>query len=123
MAYLHPDILDNGLSALAGSNRVLHICSAEPTTYAEASSTYTLGNKSAPSIGSPGDRTPNGRKVTVGAISDGAVTGTNTATWFALVDTGTSRLLYARALASSQGVTSGNTFSLTAHDIGIPAPA
>ena len=46
-----------------------------------ATSTLTLGNKvSGFSIAAPADRTPNGRKVTVAAFSDGNVTATGTVT-------------------------------------------
>lgn len=116
-------ILDNGLAALtAGGNR-LDICSQEPATYTEATSTYTLGNKTSLSVGSPTDRSPNGRKVVVAAITDGSVTGTGTASHFGIVDTVNSRLHVTNSLASSQAVTSGNTFTTTAIDVGIPDAA
>lgn len=123
MAYLNDRVLDNGLTVLDTEATRLDICSQEPTTYAEATSTYTLGNKTSLSIGAPADRTPSGRKVTVAAISDGTVTGTGTATHWAIVDTGNSRLLATGALSASQSVTSGNTFTLTSFDLGIPDAA
>lgn len=61
--------------------------------------------------------------MTVDAISDGSVTATGTAGFFALTDDSASKLLAAGPLASTQGVTSGNTFSLTAFDIELPDPA
>jgi len=118
--YLHDDVLDNGLSSIPTVVEYLYICSAMPTTYAEAQATYALGNKAAPSIGAVGDRTGGGRKVTVAAISDGAVTADGTAGYYALTDNSLSKLIAAGALASSQGVSNGNTFTLTAFDIGIP---
>jgi hypothetical protein len=48
------------------------------------------------------------------------VTATGTATHFAITDTVNSRLLATGALTASQGVTSGNSFTLTTFDIGIP---
>lgn len=123
MSYLNDRVLDNGLTVLDTEANRLDICSAEPTTYAQATSTYTLGNKTSLSVGAPGDRSPSGRKVTVAAITDGTVTGTNTATHWAITDTGNSRLLAAGALSASQAVTSGNTFTLAAFDVGIPDPA
>ena len=71
----------------------------------------------------PADASPNGRKVTLAAITGESVTGTGTATHYAITDTGNSRLLATGALSASQAVTSGNTFSLTASDIRIPDPA
>lgn len=113
----------DGTLAKVGEATRLDICSAEPTTYVAATSTNSLGNKTAISIGTPADRTPNGRKVTVAAITDGTVTTTGTVTHWALVDVANSRLLAAGALADSQAVTSGNTFTLEAFDIGIPDAA
>ncbi len=123
MAYLNDRVLDLGLNVLTTEANRLDICSAEPTTYAQATSTYSLGNKTSPSISSPTARTPSGRKVTVAAITDGTVTGTAEGLYYAIVDTVNSRLLAANALAAGQVVTSGNTFTLTAFDIGIPGPA
>lgn len=123
MAFINDRVFDNGLTVLDTEANRLDITSQEATTYTEATSTYTLGNKTALSIGAPADRTPNGREVTVAAISDGSVTGTNTATHWAIVDTGNSRLLATGALASSQAVTTGNTFTLGAFAIGIPDAA
>lgn len=121
MAFLNNLVLDNGLSVITSGAQKLHICSSEPTTYAGVAS-VTLGNKANPSVSSPTARSPSGRKVVVSAITDGAVTATGTATAWAIVDDTNSRLLAAGALAGSQAVTSGNTFTLTSFDIGIPAP-
>lgn len=120
MAYLNDRVLDLGLTVLDTEANRLDICSQEPASYAEATSTYTLGNKTSPTVGAPADRSPDGRKVTVSAISDGTVTGTDDATHWALTDTSNSRLLATGALSASQAVTSGNTFTLGAFDIGIP---
>ena len=122
MAYLNNNVLDSGLSWLQTNGTRLDICSSEPTTYAEATTTYTLGNKTSLSIGSPEARSPSGRKVAVPAITDGTVTGTNTANYYAITN-GSNTLCAAGALDTSQGVTDGNTFTLTTFDIGIPGPA
>lgn len=123
MAFINDRVFDNGLTVLDTEANRLDICSQEPVTYTEATSTYTLGNKTSLSVGAPADRAPSGRKVTVAAITDGSVTGTGTATHWAIVDTGNSRLLATGALAASQVVTNGNTFALAAFDIGIPDAA
>ena len=121
MAYLNTLVLDNGLSVLTSNADRLDICVTEPTTYAEATSTYTLGN-SAVMVGSPEARGGGGRKVVVGAIAAGNVTATDTAAYWALTD-GTSVLYAVGSLSAPQTVTSGNTFTLTAIDIGIPGLA
>ena len=126
MAFLDSAVLDSGLSQLTGIiSPVLHICHTAPTTRANTL-TASVGNKTGPTIGSPGARTPTGRKVTVSAITDGSVTATSTgssddAQYWAIID-GT-KLWAAGDLAAGQLVTSGNVFTLTAFDIGIPAPA
>ena len=121
MPYLNDRVYDNGLTVLDTEANVLHICTQEPTDYTGATATYTKGNKTALSIGAPAAGSPNGRQVTVASISDGSVTGTGTVTHWAIVDTANSRLLATGALAASQAVTSGNTFTLAAFTIRIPA--
>lgn len=122
MAYLNDRVLDNGLSALSSEANELHICSQLPATYAEATDTHSLGDKENPTVGSPAAGSPDGRQVTVSAVTDGSVSDTGTATHWALVDTGNNRLLAAAALDSSQSVTDGNPFTLTSFTIRIPAP-
>jgi hypothetical protein len=123
MATLNDRVLDNGLTVLDTEASRVDICSQEPTSYSEATSTYTLGNETSISISAPADASPNGRKVTLAAVSGAVVTGTGTATHYAISDTSNSRLLATGSLSASQVVTSGNTFSLTASDIRIPDPA
>ena len=77
---LYDRVLDNGLTVLDTEANRLDICKTMPTTYAEATSTYTLGNKLNPSIGAPAVASPNGRKVTVAQITDGSVTATSRST-------------------------------------------
>jgi len=120
-ATLHNDVFDNGLAPLATIVENLYICSAQPTTFAEASSTYKLGTKATPTISAPADHT-SGRKVTVSAITDGTVSANGTAAWFALTDDSASKLLVAQELNATQVVTSGNTFTLTAIIVAIPDP-
>jgi len=123
MASIADRVLDNGLSTLSSEANRVDITSAESTTFAEATSSQTLGNKTSISISAPADRTGGGRKVTLSAISDGTVTGTGSATHYAISDTTNSRLLVTGSLTASQSVTSGNTFSLETLDIGIPDPS
>lgn len=123
MPTLADRVFDNGLTVLDTEANRLDICSLEPTTYTSATSTHSLGNKTSLSIGAPADRTGGGRRVTVAAITDGAVTVTGTATHYAIVDTVNSRLLATGSLSASQAVTASNTFTLGAFDIGIPDPA
>ena len=119
--FLNDNVFDSGLSYLTTNGAVLHITSQEATTYTEATSTYTLGNSSI-TVGSPVNGDIDGRKVVVGAITGGTVTGTGTASHFAVVDA-TSTLLATGSLTTSQAVTSGNTFTLDAIDVTLRDPA
>lgn len=123
MATLNDRVFDNGLSVLDLEANAVYITSQEATDYTDATSTSALGNSTSLSIGAPADRSGGGREVTVAAISDGSVTGTGTATHYAIVDTANSRLLATGSLTASQSVTSGNTFTLSSFTIGIPDPA
>ena len=123
MATLNDRVFDNGLTVLDTEANRIDVTSQEASSYASATSTHTLGNSTSLSIGSPADRSGEGREVTVGAISDGSISGTGTATHYAIVDTNNSRLLVTGALSASQSVTSGNTFSLAAFTVGIPDPS
>jgi hypothetical protein len=123
MPFVTDRVFDLGLNVLDTEANRLDICSSEPSTYAQATSTLTLGNKTSLSIGAPAARSPSGRRVTVAQITDGNVTATGTATHWAIVDTVNNRLLATGSLASGQSVTSGNVFTLAAFDIGIPGAA
>lgn len=123
MATLNDRVFDFGLSVLDTEANAIHVTSAEATTYAEATSTLTLGNSTSLSISAPQDRVGGGREVVVAAISDGSITGTGTATHYAIVDTANSRLLATSTLTASQVVTTGNSFTLASFTIGIPDPA
>jgi hypothetical protein len=123
MATVADRVLDNGLTVLDTEASRVDITSQEATTYAQATSTYTLGNTTSISISAPADRTGGGRKVTLSAVSGASVTGTGTATHYAITDVSNTRLLVTGSLTASQSVTSGNTFSLDALDVGIPDPS
>jgi hypothetical protein len=123
MPFLNDLVFDNGLTILDTEANRVDICSLEPTTYTQATSTNTLGNASGvnfPGIGSPAAGSPNGRQVTVNAVTNGTVTATGTATHYAITDTGNSRLLATGALSASQVVTNGNTFTMGSFTIRIP---
>ena len=115
MPFIADSAFDNGLSYLDTNGTRMDICSAEPTTYAQATSTLSLGD-AVVNTGAPQAGDVDGRKVVVPAISGATVDTTGTASHWALTD-GTSELLATGALASSQPVTAGNTWDLTATDI------
>lgn len=109
---------DAALDYIDTNAETVYICSQAPTTYTEASSTYKLGTKTSAAVGTPTAGDTDGRKVVITAITDGTVDSSGTATHWALCkDSATAELLAAGPLASSQVVTSGNTFTLPATDV------
>ena len=117
MPYINDSVLDN-LSSLAGatSRRVDINYTQEPTTYTEATSTYSCGNKTGLTMTALANGAIDGRMVQTPAITDGSVTATQTAGWWSLTDAA-SVLHAAGALSATQSVTSGNTFTLDAISI------
>jgi hypothetical protein len=126
MAYLNDRVLDLGLNVLDAECDRLDICTQEPANYTEATSTYTKGFKdhgaAGSAFGAPAAGSHSGRKVSSVAVTDGAVTGSGTASHWAASDVGSTRLLGANTLAANQVVTSGNAWSLASFDVRIPAP-
>ena len=123
MAFIADSIFDLALAGLTGVGDRIDICSQEPTNYSQATTggTYSLGNGTT-TVPAASDGATSGRRVIVGAVTAGSVTDTGTATHWALTD-GASALLATGALASSQAVTSGNTFNLAAFSITFPDAA
>lgn len=121
MPFLANSVLDN-LSSLITDASHLYLCSAEPTTYVEATSTLALANKSGLSFVGPVDRAASGggRKVTVQAITDGSITVSGSATHWALVKASTTTLLATGALSSSFSTAGAGYFTLPSFDIGVP---
>ncbi len=124
-AQLEDRVLDRGLNVLDTESAAIYICSAEPTSYASATSgAASLGYKSFGAGGvfaSPSAAADaNGRRVTSAAVSDGTIVSSGTAAWWAIVATATSFHAHG-SLASNQVVTAGNTFTLASFDITVRA--
>lgn len=116
-------VLDLGLNVLDTECDAIVLCSAEPTSFANVAAVQ-LGVKNfgvGAAFGAPAAGSPNGRKVSSTAITDGSVTANGTATAWAAVDTVNSRLLASGTLAATQTVTNGNTFSLPSFDVRLPS--
>lgn len=117
MPFIADTVFDNGLAYAQANGVRLDITSAEATTYAQATSTLSLGND-AVVVGAPANGAVNGRRVQIPAITAGSVTANGSATHWALTD-GVGELLAAGALTSPQTVTNGNSFTLAAISVGI----
>ena len=114
-------VFDAALNYLETNGTVVHILSQAATVGSTDAFTYTLGNETGCTYTGPDDHT-SGRKTVLDAITDGDVTGTTDATHFAITTADAFVALVVQELDSSQGVTSGNKFTLTAVTIAIPDP-
>jgi hypothetical protein len=121
VAQLEDRVIDLGLNVLDTESAFVSICAAEPTTIAIASTSGLLGFKSFGAggvFGAPAAGTPNGRQVASALVTDGTITTSGTAAWWAVYAAGT---LHAHgSLAATQVVTAGNTFSLASFVIRVP---
>ena len=118
MAFICDNIRDNGLAYAETNASRIDVCSSEPTTYNEATSTYTLGNKTGLSCSAPREATlaGGGREVALPTFSDGTITADGTMSYYAVTD-GASELLATGALSSPQAVTNGNTLQFDSETI------
>ena len=86
---VHSDVLDASHDEVINNGNLMIACSAEPTTRAEAVSTYALADVAlAPGdyTKAAGDGTPTGRKTTVGAKNSVLIDTGGTANHVAIVD-------------------------------------
>lgn len=110
--YLNPTAVLDGLLDKIATGTIMTVCSAQPTTRAEAVTTYALADV----VMAGGDYTKangdiNGRKVTTTQKATVPIDVTGTATHVAICD-GTNLLLV--TTCTSQALTSGGTVTIPA---------
>ena len=116
MPLISDEVFDQGLDYADTNGTRIDICSSEPANFAGIAA-VSLGNATV-NTGATQNGATDGRRVIVPAITTGSVTGTGTATHWALSN-GTAILVATGPLSASQAVTSGNTFTLDAISITI----
>lgn len=101
---VHNNILDAALNYIKNNSAEICMCSQEPTTYAQATSSYMLAKKALVSgdFGSPADGDTSGRKIAVPEVSAVSPSSSGDVTHVAIVSG--SLLLY---------VTTCNTYSIS----------
>ena len=115
------DAVYNGSLAVIADNVVrVDICTTEPTTYAEATTTYTVANYTVTAGDGNGDWTiaagdTSGRKLTLGAQSGNNGTGTGAASFVAFTDG--SSTLYGVIDGDGDTVNSGSPVNISAVDV------
>jgi hypothetical protein len=118
---IEDSVLGDGLTAFAASASQILLCSSEPTSYPLAIS-YLLGFKSwgpGNAFAAPAPATPNGRRVSSVAITDGTITTFGTTSWWAVC--GTASLLAHGVIVNPQPTYAGNSFTLASFDVRLPA--
>ena len=115
MAFINDLVFDSGLSYADTNGTRIDITSVDPTGVYATVTGNTLGNSTV-NTGAPEAGAVDGRRVVVPAIAAGSVTGTGSATHWALTN-GTDTVVASGALTASQSVTSGNTFTFDAISI------
>lgn len=99
----------------------MDLCTAEPTTYTEARTTFSVGNV-VPTFDALADGDTSGRKRRVQAKTGIAIGSNGTVTHLALTKSGDTTLRYV-TVTTSQGVSSGGTADTSAWDIEVADPA
>lgn len=121
---VHDDVLDGAVGYFETNCDKLTICSAEPASYAEATTQGSVmlaevtldGGDFAVANGDGG-----GRKVTVSAQNSVEVLETGSGTHIALVDTGNSKLLLVTTM-TTKAMTDGDYCNVPAFDFEIGDP-
>jgi hypothetical protein len=123
--WANDNVMDAAL-AYVDDATLLTVCSAQPTTYAEASSTYKLADVVMTAGAGGGDYTlangdSSGRKLTVAQQANMDIDSSGDATHVALSISGSSTLVYVTT-CTTQTLTAGGTVTVPAWDIEIADP-
>jgi len=123
--YAHDSMMDAALSWVKTNTAQVCVCSSQPTTYSEATSTYKLGIASYTITGSPANNGSSGRQITVQAASSISITSSGNMQHIALVDSSPATLVYVTTIpASSQAsVSASDTVNMAAWTISVDDPA
>ena len=122
MAKFFVDSVLDGLLEIINDATLMTVCNAQPTTYAEAATTFKLADV----VMAGGDFTisngdTNGRKVRVATKLAVPIDTTGTATHVALAISGSSTLLGATT-CTSQALTSGGPVDVPVWDVEVADP-
>lgn len=121
--WINSAALDAALNYVRANCNLMVACSAQPTTYTEAITTYALASV-ALTVNTDytlADNSPDGRKITVAAKNRVAISGAGTITHIALVNTGDSSLRLVTT-CNSQVVTAGSDVDFPTWAIAINGP-
>ena len=116
--YQNDSLLNAALAVVKSSGDNIYVCSSQPTTYLQATSTYALTAGITLSLyGSITSGDVSGRKLPVLAQSSINVTSTGAAAHIAIVNASPATLLFVTTLASTVSVTASGSVNITTWDI------
>lgn len=121
--WANDNMMDAALDYIRGNCDKMIVCSAQPTTYTEAVTTYALADV-AMTVNTDytlANGSTSGRKITTAAKNDVTIDASGTATHIALVKTGDTTLRYVTT-CTSQALTSGGTVDIPAWAIEVADP-
>jgi len=112
-------MLDSGIGYVSSNADKIYICSQQPTTYAEATSTYALGsaNFGVGLVAGAPQAATGGRKVATNAVTAGTISAVGTPTYWAIVDSVNSLLLATGPMTGSVTTDISKAWSLEAIEI------
>lgn len=120
---VHNDVLDASLNYIKNNTTRITVCTSEPTTYTQATSTYMLAMRTgltSASFTGPSAGDISGRKLITNQQTDITITNSGTALHVAL--TTESVLLYVTT-CTSQALTSGNVVTCPEWKVEIASPS
>lgn len=121
MPFIADAYFDLAIAGIVSAGTALSLCSQEPTTYAEATTTYELGIDTSVSCGAAANGATNGRR-TIVPSADVVANASGTATHWALHNN-SNTLVATGALASSVAMTNGLTYTTASFSITFPDAA
>jgi len=117
--YQNDLMLDAALAWVRDGISKQTVCSTQPTSYAEANSTYMLATVSITSTDlTIGDGDTNGRKVAIAAKNSVSISNSGTAAHLALISSSDSVLRYVTTV-TTKALTSGDQVNIPTWDIEI----
>lgn len=119
----HPDVLDGALDVIRNNCTRVTLCSAQPTTYAEANATYMLASATVSSSDfTKANGDTSGRKLTFGGKTGVSVTTGGNGTHLAYLDVTNSKLLDVHTTPTT-AVAGGGTVDIGSCKNEIAAPS
>lgn len=108
--YVNPNAVDSALNYVKNNALKIYLCSAQPTNYTEATTTYALGNADYTGTNITVGAGSGGRQATFAAINNIPVSTSGTITHIAIVSG--SELLLATPTSTSKAVSAGDYVNL-----------